>query len=56
MKTGDKVIRKWKPAYGEGQIMHILGESVVVKWTHTGMPTVNIEDKKYLKVINEMDS
>ena len=53
MKTGDTVTRKWKPEYGKGQIIHILGESIVVKWTHTGMPTLNIEDKKYLKVVNE---
>ena len=53
MKTGDKVTRKWKPALGVGQVMHILGDNIVVKWTHTDMPTLNVEEKKYLKIVNE---
>ena len=53
MKTGDRVTRKWKPEYGEGRIMHIIGENAIVKWNYTGMPKLGIEQKKYLKVINE---
>jgi hypothetical protein len=53
MKTGDKVIRKWKPSLGEGKVVHILGDKIVVQWMPNGNPKMNIEDKKYLKLINE---
>jgi len=53
MKIGDRVIRKWKPQYGEGTILHILGETIVVKWMGFERPTINIESPKYLKIINE---
>jgi len=53
MKIGDSVIRKWKPALGEGKIVHLLGETIVVKWFCDDMPRLEFEEKKYLKVINE---
>tara|TARA_B100000287_G_scaffold412392_1_gene442801 strand:- start:135 stop:290 length:156 start_codon:yes stop_codon:yes gene_type:complete len=51
MKPGDKVLRKWKPKYGEGKVVHVLGETIVVLWTGTGVPKIEFEEKKYLKLI-----
>jgi len=53
MKIGDKVIRKWRPALGTGEIVHLMGEIVVVKWKPGDKPQTEFEEKKYLKVINE---
>tara|TARA_Y100001963_G_C6675834_1_gene397376 strand:- start:69 stop:236 length:168 start_codon:yes stop_codon:yes gene_type:complete len=53
MKIGDNVIRKWKPMLGEGKIIHLLGETVVVKWLRDGKPEIGLEEKRYIKVINE---
>jgi hypothetical protein len=53
MKTGDKVTRKWKPQYGSGEVLHILGDKIVVKWYGFDRPKVIVESPKYLKVIDE---
>ena len=53
MKTGDTVIRKWKPALGEGTILHVLGDKVCVKWHGPARPKIIFEHPKHLKVINE---
>ena len=53
MKIGDNVTRKWKPALGQGKIVHLLGETVVVKWTVDGVPKLLFEERKYLKVSSE---
>lgn len=53
MKIGDKVTRKWRPALGEGEVVHLMGESVVVKWRKNGIPKVEFEERKYLKVVDE---
>ena len=53
MKIGDNVTRKWKPALGQGQVVHLLGETVVVRWFLEGRPRLEFEERKYLKVINE---
>ena len=53
MKIGDKVTRKWRPALGEGEIVHLMGESVVVKWKRDGIPKMEFEKVKYLRLINE---
>ncbi len=49
MKPGDKVRRMWKPKYGQGEIIHILGETIVVKWTIDNKPQIMFEKIKYLK-------
>jgi hypothetical protein len=56
MKIGDNVTRKWKPALGKGKVIHLLGETVVVKWFCDGVPRLEFEERKYLKVINEKGS
>ena len=53
MKAGDKVTRKWKPQYGSGEVLHVLGDKIVVKWLGLDRPKVIIESPKYLKVIDE---
>lgn len=53
MKIGDNVTRKWKPALGEGKIIHLLGDRVVVQWTSNGLPKLQFELKKYLRVVDE---
>ena len=53
MKIGDKVTRKWRPALGEGIITHLLGDKAVVKFFLGGIPTMEIESLKHLKVVNE---
>ena len=49
MKIGDKVTRKWKPTLGEGTILHILGDKIVVKWPSTGIPVIHFEKQEHLK-------
>ena len=51
-KIGDKVIRKWRPHYGNGVITHILGDKIVVTWYGDEVPRVEFEEVKYLKAIN----
>ncbi len=53
MNIGDKVTRKWKPEYGEGRVIHVLGDTIVVKWLGMDRPLLNIEKLKYLKVVDE---
>ena len=53
MKIGDKVIRKWKPALGEGKIVHLLGDTAVVRFNPSGITSMEIEKIKHLKVISE---
>lgn len=53
MKVGDMVKRKWKPQYGNGEILHILGDKIVVKWFGLSRPKIIIESPKYLKVLDE---
>ena len=47
MKIGDKVTRRWRPALGEGEIIHLMGDTVVVKWPRDGIPRMEFEEKKY---------
>ena len=56
IKLNDKVERKWKPELGQGEVLHLIGESAVVRWqgTRSGnlvTPVVTIEERKYLKVL-----
>lgn len=53
MKAGDRVTRKWKPQYGSGEVLHVLGDKIVVKWLGLDRPKIIIESPKYLKVIHE---
>ncbi len=53
MKPGDQVSRKWKPKYGTGTVVHVLGETIVVKWIVNERPKIIFENQKYLKKINE---
>ena len=54
MKIGDKVVRKWKPSFDDGRVMHIFGDKVLVKWYFANKVPVNIlEEAKHLKVVNE---
>ncbi len=53
MKPGDQVSRKWKPQYGTGTVVHVLGETIVVKWILNERPKIIFENQKYLKKINE---
>ena len=53
MKPGDLVTRKWKPEYGTGTILHIVGNKIAVKWFLNDRPKVIFEEVKYLKKINE---
>ena len=53
MKVGDTVRRRWKPKYGEGIIIHKLGETFVVKWYGKDRPFVEFEEEKHLKPVNE---
>ena len=52
MKAGDRVTRKWKPKYGTGEVLHVLGDKIVVKWFGLDRPKVIIESPKHLKVID----
>ena len=49
MKPGDLVSRKWKPQFGTGTIIHVLGESIVVRWVLNNKPKIVIEKQKHLK-------
>ena len=49
MKPGDLVLRKWKPQYGTGTVIHVLGETVVVKWILDEKPKIVFEKEKHLK-------
>lgn len=49
MKVGDKVTRKWKPALGQGEIIHVLGDIIVVKWCGSEIPTIDFEKAEHLK-------
>ena len=51
MNIGDKVTRKWKPALGEGTILHIFGDKIVVRWGGPDHPTIHFEKLKHLKII-----
>ncbi len=53
MKAGDRVTRKWKPQYGTGEVLHVLGDKIFVKWSGPDRPKVIIESPRYLKVIDE---
>ena len=53
MKVGDKVTRKWKPALGEGTILHILGEKICVKWYGPNRPKIVFEELRHLKAVDE---
>jgi hypothetical protein len=53
MKPGDLVTRKWKPNYGTGTIIHVLGDTIVVKWILNERPKVIVEERKYLKHLLE---
>jgi len=48
MKPGDRVTRKWKPALGEGEVLHILGDDIVINWNPSGIAKVTAENKKYV--------
>ena len=47
MKIGDKVTRRWRPALGEGEIIHLMGDTVGVKGPRDGIPRMEFEEKKY---------
>ena len=53
MKPGDLVSRKWKPQYGTGTVVHVLGDTVVVKWILDDVPKIIIEQGKHLKRLSE---
>ena len=53
MKPGDLVTRKWKPQYGIGTIVHILGETIVVKWVLNERPKMIFEKKEHLKKVSK---
>jgi hypothetical protein len=52
MKPGDKVTRMWKPKYGQGEVVHVLGETIVVKWVINNNPQLIFEQIRYLKKVN----
>ena len=52
LKIGDKVERRWRPALGQGVVTHILGDKIVVTWYGLEKPTIEIEEVKYLRVLN----
>jgi len=49
MNIGDKVTRRWKPALGEGTILHILGDKIVVRWMGGGLPAIHFEKPEHLR-------
>jgi ribosomal protein L21E len=51
MKSGDLVLRKWKPKYGTGIVLHVLGETIVVKWILDERPKIIFEKEKHLKKV-----
>ena len=53
MKPGDLVTRKWKPQYGTGTVVHVLGNTVVVKWVLNERPKMIFEELKHLKKIDK---
>jgi len=53
MKPGDKVTRKWKPSLGVGEVLHILGENIVVNWNPKGISNVSSEKQKHLKFVDK---
>ncbi len=53
MKVGDKVRRKWRPQYGDGVIIHKLGETFVVKWYGKKKPFIELEVENHLRLISE---
>ncbi len=53
MKAGDRVTRKRKPQYGTGEVLHVLGDKIVVKWHGLDRPKVIVELPKHLKVVDE---
>ena len=53
MNIGDRVTRKWKPALGEGTILHILGDKIVVRWSGLEKPTIHFEKPEHLRALNE---
>ena len=52
MKPGDKVKRMWKPKYGHGEVIHVLGDTIVVKWNIDNKPKILFEEIKYLKMVD----
>jgi len=52
MRPGDLVLRKWKPKYGIGTIIHVLGETIVVKWILNDRPKIIFENQKHLKKVD----
>ena len=52
IKIGDKVTRRWKPALGVGEVMHVLGETIVVKWTAGDKPDTVFESAKHLRKVD----
>ena len=49
---GETVTRKWKPEYGQGTILHMLGDKVAVRWySEQKEPFVSIEEVRYLKAV-----
>jgi len=51
MKPGDKVKRMWKPKYGHGEIVHVLGNTIVVKWNIDNEVKLIFEEIKYLRKV-----
>ncbi len=51
MKPGDLVLRKWKPQYGTGVVVHVLGNTVVGRWVLDERPKMIFEELKYLKKV-----
>ena len=51
MKPGDKVKRMWKPKYGHGEIVHVLGNTIVVKWNIDNKVKLIFEEIKYLRKV-----
>ena len=51
MKPGDKVKRMWKPKYGHGEIIHVLGDTIVVRWNIENKVQLIFEQMKYLRKV-----
>ena len=53
IRVKDKVIKDKKPELGEGVVLHIFGDSYVVKWYGTGRPLIQYEKVKDLRKADE---
>ncbi len=51
MKPGDKVKRMWKPKYGHGEVIHVLGDTIVVRWNIENKAQLIFEQMKYLRKV-----